>query len=129
MRMIVEMLAEARRLIDLLPLNNRQKAPVRPFFDDPARLEPSLDTLIPDNPNQPYDMKELILKIADEGDFFEIQRDFAAQYRDRLHPDRGADGGRGGQPADGVWRVVWTSIPSARRRGSCGFAMRSRFRS
>ena len=74
----LEMLAEARRLIDFLPLNNRQKAPVRPFFDDPARLEPSLDTLIPDNPNQPYDMKELILKVADEADFFEIQRDYAA---------------------------------------------------
>lgn len=74
----VEALAEVRRLIDFLPLNNREKAPVRPFFDDPARLEPSLDTLIPDNPNQPYDMKELVLKIADEGDFFEIQREFAA---------------------------------------------------
>ena len=74
----LEMLSEARRLIDFLPLNNRQKAPVRPFFDDPARLEPSLDTLIPDNPNQPYDIKELVTKIADEGDFFEIQRDFAA---------------------------------------------------
>ena len=73
----VEMLAEARRLIDFLPLNNREKAPVRPFFDDPARVEPSLDTLIPDNPNQPYDMKELILKLADEGDFFEIQAAFA----------------------------------------------------
>jgi propionyl-CoA carboxylase beta chain len=74
----VEALAEIRRLVDFLPLSNREKAPVRPFFDDPARLEPSLDTLIPDNPNQPYDMKELVLKIADEGDFFEIQRDFAA---------------------------------------------------
>jgi len=74
----VEALAEVRRLIDFLPLNNREKAPVRPFFDDPARLDPSLDTLIPDNPNQPYDMKELVLKIADEGDFFEIQREFAA---------------------------------------------------
>ena len=74
----VEMLSEARRLIDFLPLNNRQKAPVRPFFDDPARLEPSLDTLIPDNPNQPYDIKELVTKIADEGDFFEIQAAFAA---------------------------------------------------
>jgi propionyl-CoA carboxylase beta chain len=73
----VEALAETRRLIDFLPLNNREKAPVRPFFDDPARVEMSLDTLVPDNPNQPYDMKELILKIADEGDFFEIQRDFA----------------------------------------------------
>ena len=74
----VEAIAETRRLIDFLPLNNREKAPVRPFFDDPARVEHSLDTLIPDNPNQPYDMKELITKIADEGDFFEIQRDFAA---------------------------------------------------
>ena len=74
----VEMLSEARRLIDFLPLNNRQKPPVRPFFDDPARIEMSLDTLIPDSGNTPYDMKELILKVADEGDFFEIQRDFAA---------------------------------------------------
>ena len=74
----VEALAETRRLFDYLPLNNREKAPVRPFFDDPARLEPSLDTLIPDNPNQPYDMKELIAKVADEADFYEIQRDFAA---------------------------------------------------
>lgn len=74
----VEALVETRRLIDFLPLSNREKAPVRPFFDDPARLEPSLDTLIPDNPNQPYDMKELIQKVADEGDFFEIQRDYAA---------------------------------------------------
>ena len=48
---------------------------MRPFFDDPDRLDDSLDTLIPDNPNQPYDMKELILKVADEGDFFEIQED------------------------------------------------------
>jgi propionyl-CoA carboxylase beta chain len=46
---------------------------VRPFFDDPERIEMSLDTLVPDNPNQPYDMKELILKVADEGDFYEIQ--------------------------------------------------------
>ncbi|MEO5620685.1 MAG: carboxyl transferase domain-containing protein, partial [Cypionkella sp.] len=73
----VEALAETRRLIDFLPLNNREKAPVRPFFDDPQRVEASLDTLIPDNPNQPYDMHELITKLADEGDFFEIQRDFA----------------------------------------------------
>jgi propionyl-CoA carboxylase beta chain len=73
----VQALAETRRLIDFLPLNNREKPPTRPFFDDPARIEPSLDTLIPSNPNQPYDMKELITKLADEGDFFEIQAAFA----------------------------------------------------
>jgi propionyl-CoA carboxylase beta chain len=73
----VEAMAEVRRLVDFLPANNREKPPVRPFFDAPDRIEPSLDTLIPENPNQPYDMKELILKVADEGDFYEIQTDFA----------------------------------------------------
>ena len=73
----VEALVEIRRLFDFLPLSNRDKAPTRPFFDDPARIEASLDTLIPANPNQPYDMKELIHKVADEGDFYEIQKDFA----------------------------------------------------
>ncbi|CTQ33009.1 acyl-CoA carboxylase subunit beta [Jannaschia rubra] len=70
-------LAETRRLIDFLPLSNREKPPVRPFFDDPGRVDDSLDTLIPDNPNSPYDMAELITKLADEGDFFELQPDFA----------------------------------------------------
>jgi propionyl-CoA carboxylase beta chain len=70
-------LLEVRRLVDFLPLSNREKPPVRPFFDDPARVEDSLDTLVPANPNTPYDMKEVILKVADEGDFFEIQADFA----------------------------------------------------
>jgi propionyl-CoA carboxylase beta chain len=50
---------------------------VRPFFDEPDRIEPSLDTLVPENANTPYDMKELILKLADEGDFYEIQEEFA----------------------------------------------------
>ncbi|MBV7393859.1 acyl-CoA carboxylase subunit beta [Mameliella sediminis] len=73
----VEALAEIRRLVDFLPKSNREKPPVRPFFDDVDRVEASLDTLIPDNPNMPYDMKELILKVADEGDFYEIQADHA----------------------------------------------------
>jgi propionyl-CoA carboxylase beta chain len=70
-------LTEIRRLVDFLPASNREKPPVRPFFDDPGRMDPSLDTLVPANPNTPYDMKELILKVADEGDFFEIQADYA----------------------------------------------------
>ncbi|WP_400088819.1 acyl-CoA carboxylase subunit beta [Yoonia sp. R78084] len=73
----VEAIAEVRRLIDFLPLHNRDKPPVRPFFDDVNRIEESLDTLVPDNPNMPYDMKELITKLADEGDFYEIQEEFA----------------------------------------------------
>jgi propionyl-CoA carboxylase beta chain len=73
----VEALAEVRRLVDFLPANNREKPPVRPFFDEPDRIEPSLDTLVPANANTPYDMKELILKLADEADFYEIQQEFA----------------------------------------------------
>ena len=73
----VEALAEIRRLVDFLPLDNRGGVPVRPFFDDPDREERSLDTLVPDNPNTPYNMHELIGKTADEGDFYEIQTDFA----------------------------------------------------
>jgi len=70
-------LEEVRRLFDFLPLNNREKPPVRPFHDDPARIEDRLDTLIPDSANKPYDMKELIHALADEGEFFEIQEAFA----------------------------------------------------
>ena len=73
----VEALAQTRRLIDFLPLSAREKPPLRPFNDEPTRVEMSLDTLIPANPNMPYDMKELIHKVADEGDFFEIQEAYA----------------------------------------------------
>ena len=72
----IEALTQMRRLIGFLPLSNREKPPSVPTFDDPERAEPSLDTLVPANPNTPYDMKELIQKVADEGDFFEIGKDF-----------------------------------------------------
>jgi propionyl-CoA carboxylase beta chain len=73
----LEALTQVRRLIDFLPSSNREKPPAREPFDDPNRDEPSLDTLAPDSPNKPYDMKELILKVADEADFFEISPDYA----------------------------------------------------
>ncbi|MBI1244514.1 MAG: methylmalonyl-CoA carboxyltransferase [Alphaproteobacteria bacterium] len=73
----VEALLETRRFFDFLPENNKARVPVRPTKDDPERLEPSLDTLVPANPNKPYDMKEAILKIVDDADFFEIQPDYA----------------------------------------------------
>ncbi|MFN3229300.1 MAG: acyl-CoA carboxylase subunit beta, partial [Asticcacaulis sp.] len=73
----LEALCEVRRLVDFLPLSNRDTAPVRESFDDPVRDDASLDTLVPANPNKPYDMKELILKIVDEADFFEISEQYA----------------------------------------------------
>jgi propionyl-CoA carboxylase beta chain len=73
----VEALLQLRRFIDLVPASNREKAPTRETTDPIDRDELSLDTLVPLNANKPYDMKELILKVVDEGDFFEIQPDFA----------------------------------------------------
>ncbi len=72
-----EALLSVRRFFDFLPANNREKPPTRPTSDTAERVEPSLDTLVPDNPNKPYDIKELIEKVVDEGDFFELQPDFA----------------------------------------------------
>ncbi len=69
----VEALLQMRRLIDFLPSSNTDAAPEWPTFDDSERDDHSLDTLVPDNPNKPYDVKELIAKVVDEGDFFEIQ--------------------------------------------------------
>ena len=70
-------LREFRKLLSYLPLSNRSKAPTKKTTDDPNRLEYGLDTLIPNNPNKAYDMQELIYKISDENDFFELQKDFA----------------------------------------------------
>ena len=73
----VEALIEMRRLIDLLPANNRADLPEIECHHDADAIDKSLDSLIPDNANKPYDMKELILKTVDEGDFFEIQESHA----------------------------------------------------
>jgi propionyl-CoA carboxylase beta chain len=73
----VETLLQMRRLMDFLPSNNQSGVPELPTRDPWDRFEYSLDTLIPNNPNKHYDIKELIHKVVDEGDFFEIQASFA----------------------------------------------------
>ena len=73
----VEALLESRRFVDFLPSSNRAPAAARKASDPRDRDEPSLDTLVPANPNKPYDMKELIGKVVDDGDFFELQPNYA----------------------------------------------------
>ena len=73
----VDALAMLRRFFDYLPLNNREKAPRLPGDDPADRIDLSLDTLVPDHPNKAYDIKELILKTVDDGDFFELQPEHA----------------------------------------------------
>ena len=73
----VEALLTTRKLIDYLPPNNREKPPRIPTDDPADRVEPSLDTLVPTDAAQPYDIKEVILKVADESAFFELQPEYA----------------------------------------------------
>ena len=74
----IDALLNLRDFISFLPANNQEKPPILPTNDPSDRIEISLDSLIPDDPNKPYNMKELIVKVADERNFFEIQPDFAA---------------------------------------------------
>ena len=73
----VEALYEIRRLFDFLPLSNKDDVPQRSTEDSVKRQENCLDTLVPTNANKPYDIKELIVNVVDDEDFYEIQRDFA----------------------------------------------------
>ncbi|XVN42106.1 MAG: acyl-CoA carboxylase subunit beta [Candidatus Rickettsia vulgarisii] len=73
----IEALLETRRFFNFLPLSNRSPLPNRRTEDPADRVDMSLNTLVPSNPNKSYDMKELIERIVDEGEFFELQPDFA----------------------------------------------------
>src|SRR5579884_965372 len=71
-----ETLAMVRELLSFIPSNNLDDPPFVPTNDPPDRREPKLATLVPDNPNKPYDMLELIRAVVDDGYFFEVQRAF-----------------------------------------------------
>ena len=73
----IEALLSMREFFNFLPLSNKHTTPIRPTKDPADRIDMSLSTLVPNNPNKPYDMKELIERIVDEGYFFELQPDFA----------------------------------------------------
>jgi propionyl-CoA carboxylase beta chain len=66
-----------RKLLSYLPQNNMEDPPFVKTNDDPLRMEAALDTLVPDNPNKPYDIKDAIRLIVDNGDFFEVHENYA----------------------------------------------------
>ncbi|MFH1140190.1 MAG: acyl-CoA carboxylase subunit beta, partial [Chloroflexota bacterium] len=72
-----ECLNEVRRLLSFLPQNNMEDPPVSTSYDDPNRIDESLARVVPDDPVKPYDMREVIGKIVDDGDFLEVHRQFA----------------------------------------------------
>jgi propionyl-CoA carboxylase beta chain len=74
----ISCLRAIRRLVSFLPQNNCEDAPQQPAPDDPNRREEKLNALVPENPNKPYDIKEVILAVADHGDFMEVHEKYAA---------------------------------------------------
>ena len=70
-------LEDVRYLMSFLPLNNLEQPPHFPPTDDPDREDPELDSFIPDDPNKPYDMRDVVGKIVDDGEFFEVHEHFA----------------------------------------------------
>ena len=70
-------LEDARYLLSFLPQNNLETIPVVHTDDDPLRMDEELDTIVPDNPNKPYDMRDVVQHVADDGEFFEVQELFA----------------------------------------------------
>ena len=121
-------LSFARELLSYLPSNNLDE-PAVPACDDPAILEitdadPELDAIIPDSPNQPYDMREVITRILDDGEFLEIHAGFArtswsASAGSRARPSAWWPTSRCTSPD------AWTSTPRRRPRASCGRATHS----
>ena len=71
-----EALAVLRTLLAYLPQNNMDDPPTVPCDDDPLRTDPALDTIVPDNPNQPYDMREVLRRVLDDGVFFEVHEQY-----------------------------------------------------
>lgn len=70
-------LHDIRKLVSFLPSNNTEDPPLHECKDDPERRDPELDEIVPDNPNKPYDMKDVITRIIDDGDFLEVHEHFA----------------------------------------------------
>ena len=70
-------LEDARYLMSFLPQNNLETPPRVEPADDPERMDLELDTIVPDNPNKPYDMRDVVARIVDDGEFFEVHEHFA----------------------------------------------------
>jgi len=73
----LECLAKVRKLFSFIPLNNTEDPPIVDTGDDPERRDESLDSVAPENPNKPYDIKDVILSVLDNGDFMEVHEDYA----------------------------------------------------
>jgi len=102
-------LYQIRRLLAYLPQNNMEDPPFIDTGDDPFRMDQALDDLIPDDPSKPYDMKEIIHKIVDRGEFYENPTELCSQHRSWLCPPGGHSVGIIANQRR-YWQVSWISI-------------------
>ena len=114
-------LEEARYLLSFLPQNNLEPPPYAPPADPVDREDASLDTIVPDSPNKPYDMKHVIERVFDDGEFLEVHAHWAREHRLRLRAARRARGRRRRQPAGGLAGVldIDASVKAARFVRTC----------
>ena len=91
-----------RKMLGYIPQNNMEDPPFVKSIDDPLREDESLDTIIPENPNKPYDIKEVITRVVDNGEFFRDTRRLRAEHRRRLCPTRWAQHRHCGESTGGV---------------------------
>ncbi len=73
----MDVLQNIRKLLSYLPQNNAEDPPISETKDPADRMDQELNTLVPENPNKPYDMREIILRVVDDQDFFEVHKDYA----------------------------------------------------
>ena len=125
----VEALLQMRRLIDFLPASNLEPPPKLPSFDDPDRIDMSLDTLVPDNPEQALRHQGADPEDRRRGRFLRDPGGARQEHRHRLRPHRGHDGRHRRQPAAGARRRARFRRLAQRRRASCASATASTSRS
>ena len=93
-------LALVRRLLGYLPSNNMEDPPPAQTLDDPARMDEGLSEIVPNEPNKPYDIRDIVMRVVDDGEFLEVHQDFAPNIVVGFaHLDGRSVGVVGNQPA------------------------------
>ena len=117
-----EAFAQIRELLSYLPSNNHEQPPYRPTLDDPLRADPELQSIVPDNPNQPYDMRAVVTRVVDEATFLEVMQYHAREHHLWLRPARRPLRRDRGQPAAGARRRARHRGEHQGARASCASA-------
>ena len=124
-----DVLQQVRYLMSFLPSNNLEDPPAYASTDDPSRLDEGLTHIVPDRPQEPYDMHEVIRRVVDDGDFLEIFKFWAMNIVIGLRATGRPHDRHRREPAEGDRRARSTSTPARRPRASCASATPSTSRS